>query len=93
MKAICDGHGRTASPFPRRRPRVRAQEDEKGNKNREKGGDVATDERVPQVSDSNERLSLRAVWRCAGWVAPWPKEEAGRVGRLEAQEGMKGFSY
>jgi hypothetical protein len=53
---------------------------------------MAADERDPPVGDLSARPSWRAAWRRVGWAAPGPKAAVGRLGRLAAQEGMKGVS-
>jgi hypothetical protein len=71
---------------------VTVEQEEKGKRKRKGGGDMATDERGPWVSDSGARPNWWAAWRCAGWTAPRPKAAAGRLGRLAAQEGKQRVS-
>jgi hypothetical protein len=49
--------------FPRRHPRLREDMAERGKRRKKKGGDIAPDRRVSQVSDPRARPSW---WRIGG---------------------------
>jgi hypothetical protein len=78
--------------FPRRRPRLREAKEEKGERRKKKEGDVASDWRVPQVSDAR----AWPCWRRSGsGLVVGPR--LGRKGNQAESEvvgppGVKGFS-